>query len=138
MLTLPVHTEILSFSNTKNGAKDVWFRHVSLCNEYLYVILFSWLLKGSWVQEKHPTIPSKQIFSLTGENFNNISAISWWSVLLEEDINGNFQYQEKVTWLSSATDKLYHIMLYQVHLSMDRIQLTSLVAMVINCIDTWI
>jgi hypothetical protein len=87
-------------------------------------------------QANKPLLLLVKISTIFQQYFNNISAISWWSVLLEEDINGNFQYQEKVTWLSSATDKLYHIMLYQVHLSMDRIQLTSLVAMVINCIDT--
>jgi len=40
---------------------------------------------------------------------NNILAILWQSVLLVED-------------LSKDTDKLYHIMLYRVHLDMNEIQ----------------
>jgi hypothetical protein len=43
------------------------------------------------------------VFSATF-SFNNISVISWWSVLLVE----------KTTDLSQVNDKLYHIMLYQV------------------------
>ena len=48
--------------------------------------------------------------------FNNISVISWWSVLLVE------KYLEKTTNLQQVTDKIYHILLYQVHLAMSRIQ----------------
>jgi hypothetical protein len=49
--------------------------------------------------------------------FNNISVISWWSVLLVEETGG----PEKTTNLPQVTDKLYHIMLYQVHLTTNRI-----------------
>ena len=45
--------------------------------------------------------------------FNNILIISWWSVLLLTE------FPEKTTDLSQVTDKLYHIMLYQVHLDIN-------------------
>jgi hypothetical protein len=42
------------------------------------------------------------------DTFNNISVISWWSVLLVEDTGR----PGETTNLSQVTDKLYHVMLY--------------------------
>jgi hypothetical protein len=47
-------------------------------------------------------------FMVLNATFNNISVISWWSVLLVEET----EYPEKTTNLLQVTGKLYHIMLY--------------------------
>jgi hypothetical protein len=60
--------------------------------------------------------------------FNNISAISWWSILSVEET------REKSTDLPQVIDKLYHIMLYRVHLALSGRETTTLVVIDTDCI----
>ena len=65
--------------------------------------------------------------------FNNIYVISWRPILLVEET----REPEKTNDLSQVTDKLYHIILYWVHLTWAGFELATLVVIGTDCIDSY-
>ena len=57
-------------------------------------------------------------YMVLNATFNNISVISWRSVLLVEETGVSWENH----WPVASDDKLYHIMLYWVHLAISRVK----------------
>ena len=70
---------------------------------------------------------------LFNTTFNNISVISWWSVLLVEETRVP---RENHLPAASQTN-FYHILLYRVHLAWAGFELTTLVMIGTDCIGSY-
>ena len=96
-----------------------------------FLFLFFLLIRSLIIiNNNHPVINLTLGVKGYGVNttFNNISIISWWLVLLVEEVG------ETHRPVASHLE-IYHIMMYQVHLDWAGFELTT--SVVINCIGNY-
>jgi uncharacterized membrane protein YjgN (DUF898 family) len=88
-----------------------------------------------WRKQVHMTIIDILVWArvmVFNATLNNISAISWHSVLFVEET----EYSEKITDLSQITDKPYRIMCHRVLLIWVGFELTTLGVIDTDCISS--